>query len=68
MISGVYVICELIFVPGTIMSIGTGFALQQAFKNTAEAMVFGCPAIFIGGCIGAMISFFLGRYVFQSCA
>ena len=27
MIIAVYVVCELIFVPGTIMSIGTGFAL-----------------------------------------
>ena len=27
LIVGAYVICELIFVPGTIMSIGAGFAL-----------------------------------------
>lgn len=68
LIVGVYVICELIFIPSTVVTVGTGFALREGYKSAAKAMIIGTPACFIGACLAAIISFLLGRYVFQECA
>ena len=63
-----YIVCELFFVPGSILTIGSGFALKQAYGSTWKAWSIGVIAVFVGAYISAIICMLLGRFVFRELA
>jgi len=68
LIIAIYVILELFFVPGAILSVGCGYTLKRAYNDENKAIWIGSASIFIGGCIAATLGFFIGRYILRSCA
>ena len=62
----VYILCTVCLVPGSILTLGAGWAFQQAYDSTGIAIVVGTLAVFIGAWTGSVIAFFLGKYVFRS--
>mmetsp|Transcript_36907 Transcript_36907/g.42942 ORF Transcript_36907/g.42942 Transcript_36907/m.42942 type:complete len:155 (-) Transcript_36907:648-1112(-) len=61
---GVFVISTVLFVPGSILTIGGGFIFVCAF-GFSEGLIVGTIAVFTGGSAGAIISFLLGRYLMR---
>ena len=61
----VYIICTVLLVPGSILTLGAGWAFQQAYNSTGIALVVGTIAVFIGAWIGSVLAFFLGKFVFR---
>jgi len=53
------------FIPGSILTLGAGYAFRLAFKNTGIAVLVGSLSVFIGAYIGSCLAFLLGRYVFR---
>ena len=68
LIVAIYVVAELFFVPGAILSVGAGYTLKRAYNDENKAIWIGSASIFIGGCIAATLGFFIGRYIMRSCA
>ena len=66
MLAGVYVIATVLFLPGLILTLGAGFAFNQAYNSVGLAMLVGTLSVWVGASIGATIAFLLGRYVFRS--
>lgn len=54
------------FVPGSVLTIGTGFAFGSAF-GTFKGVIFASTAVFFGAFLGSVASFLLGRYLFRDC-
>ena len=61
----VYIFCTVCFIPGSILTLGAGWAFQQAYDSTGIALVIGTLTVFIGAWIGSVCAFFLGKYVFR---
>ena len=61
----VYILATVCFIPGSILTLGAGWAFQQAYQSTLTAVVIGTIAVFIGAWIGSVLAFILGRYVFR---
>lgn len=51
--------------PGSILTLGAGFAFKQAYDSVGKALLIGVPAVWLGASIGAAISMLMGRFVFQ---
>jgi len=64
-LSGVYVFCTVLFIPGSILTLGAGFAFKQAYKSTWHALAVGSAAVWVGASVGAAIAMVLGRFVFK---
>ena len=54
----------ILFVPGSILTIGAGFAFAMAFGDEVGLLV-SSVAVFIGASIGSIVAFFLARYVMK---
>lgn len=61
----VYIVCTVCLIPGSILTIGAGWAFQQAYNSTGIAILVGSIAVFIGAWCGSILAFFLGKYVFR---
>ena len=61
----VYALCAVMFVPGSILTLGAGFAFKQAYYSTWKAVLIGTPAVWLGASIGACIAMLLGRFVLR---
>ena len=63
-LSIIYIFCSILFVPGSILTLGAGFAFNQAYKSLIKAIFVGFVSVWIGASIGSCISMLLGRFVF----
>jgi len=64
-LSLVYILCTVCLVPGSILTLGAGWAFQQAFNSTGIAILVGSISVFVGAWIGSILAFLLGRFVFR---
>jgi uncharacterized membrane protein YdjX (TVP38/TMEM64 family) len=62
----VYIIATVLFVPGSVLTLGAGYALGSAIPGPVGVLV-ATTAVFIGASIGSVCSFLLGRYLFRDC-
>ena len=60
-----YIVCVVLFFPGSILTLGAGLALKQAYQSTWKATLVGSLAVWIGASIGATLAMLLGRFVFK---
>ena len=61
----VYVVCSILFIPGSILTLGAGLAFKQAYQSTWHAVLVGFLAVWIGASTGSIIAMLLGRFVFK---
>jgi uncharacterized membrane protein YdjX (TVP38/TMEM64 family) len=62
----VYILATILFVPGSILTLGAGYALGSAIPGPTGLLV-ATLAVFVGASIGSIFSFLLGRYLFRDC-
>jgi len=62
---GVYFICTVCFIPGSILTLGAGFVFSTSTSSLWTGVLLGTIAVFIGASLGAIASFLLGRYLFR---
>ena len=51
--------------PGSILTLGAGWAFKLAYGSTGIAILVGSISVFIGAWIGSILAFFLGKYVLR---
>jgi uncharacterized membrane protein YdjX (TVP38/TMEM64 family) len=61
----VYIVATVFFIPGSILTLGAGYAFRLAFKNTGIAVLVGSLSVFVGAFIGACLAFLIGRYILR---
>ena len=54
----------VLFVPGSILTVGCGFAFGSTF-GTRNGVALATVAVFVGASCGSVSSFLLGRYLFK---
>lgn len=60
----VYLIATVLFIPGSILTLGAGFVFANAFGLGAGVLL-GTLSVFFGASAGGIIAFLLGRYLFR---
>ena len=60
-----YIIATVAFIPGTILTLGAGWAFQQAYQSTWIAVLVGSLSVWIGAEIGSCAAFLLGKFVLR---
>ena len=61
----VYVVATVLFVPGSLLTLGSGYSFAQAFDSPLLGTVAGSASVLIGASVGATLAFLLGRYIFR---
>jgi len=61
---GVYFIATVLFIPGSILTLGAGFVFGNVFGVGLGATL-ACVAVFSGASLGAIGAFLLGRYLLR---
>jgi uncharacterized membrane protein YdjX (TVP38/TMEM64 family) len=61
----VYIMASVLFIPGSILTLGAGYAFGLAFDSIGWAILLGTISVFAGAWIGSLIAMLLGRYVFR---
>ena len=62
-IPAVYIVATVLFIPGSILTLGAGFVFGMALHGLGVGVLVGTLSVVIGASIGAIISFLLGRYL-----
>ena len=57
---------EIFFLPGSLLTVGAGFAFKKAYGNTQYAVIVGSLSTWVGISVGAVITMLLGRFVFKN--
>lgn len=57
-------VATVLFVPGTILTLGAGFVFSMAF-GLCGGVALGSLSVFMGASLGAILSFLLGRYLLR---
>jgi len=65
--AGVYVITTILFIPGSLLTLGAGLVFGRAL-GIGYGVLVGSIAVFAGASLGAVLAFLLGRYVLQDTA
>merc|ERR1712232_1270417 len=63
----VYLIATVLFIPGSLQTLGAGFIFANAF-GLGWGVFAGSVAVFIGASLGEVAAFLLGRYLLRSWA
>lgn len=61
----VYIVATVCFVPGSLITVGVGFAFGRAFDSVFVAVAMASIAVFIGASLGSLCCLLLGRYLFR---
>jgi uncharacterized membrane protein YdjX (TVP38/TMEM64 family) len=59
-----YIVATVFFIPGSILTLGAGYAFNLAFSSTFVAILVGVVSVWVGASIGSLVAFLLARYVF----
>lgn len=62
--TGVYFVATVLFVPGSILTLGSGFVFANAF-GLVLGVLLSTIAVFVGASMGAIADFLLGRYLMR---
>jgi uncharacterized membrane protein YdjX (TVP38/TMEM64 family) len=60
----VYFVATILFVPGSILTLGAGFVFANAF-GLGVGVLLGALSVFFGASAGAIVAFLLGRYLLR---
>lgn len=60
----VYFAATILFIPGSILTLGAGFVFAKAF-GLGVGLVIATLSVFIGASLGAIVAFLLGRYLLR---
>ena len=60
----VYILATCLFVPGSALTLGTGFALAKSF-GLWKGLALSVLSVFVGATIGSIFSFLLARYLLR---
>jgi len=63
---GVYFLATVLFIPGSILTLGIGFIFANVF-GLGLGLLFSTIAVFVGASTGSTAAFLFGRYLFQDC-
>jgi uncharacterized membrane protein YdjX (TVP38/TMEM64 family) len=61
----IYAFATVTFLPGSILTLGAGFAFNHALDSLWKAILFGTVVVEIGATVGATLAFLLGRFVLK---
>ena len=61
----VYIVATVCFVPGSLITVGVGFAFGRAFDSVVVAVALASTAVFVGASLGSLCCLLLGRYLFR---
>ena len=61
----VYILATILFIPGSLLTLGAGWAFSKAFDNRSVAILTGSVTVFAGAFFGSLCAFFIGRYIFR---
>jgi uncharacterized membrane protein YdjX (TVP38/TMEM64 family) len=61
---GLYFIATVLFIPGSILTLGGGFIFSNAF-GLGIGVVIATISVFLGASSGAIVAFLLGRYILR---
>mmetsp|Transcript_26005 Transcript_26005/g.38428 ORF Transcript_26005/g.38428 Transcript_26005/m.38428 type:complete len:315 (-) Transcript_26005:74-1018(-) len=62
----IYVVCTVLFIPASILTVGAGFAFSGMF-GLGIGLLLGSLTVFLGASIGAILAFLIGRYLLRDC-
>jgi uncharacterized membrane protein YdjX (TVP38/TMEM64 family) len=61
--TAVYIVATLLFIPGSLLTLGAGFVFSMALHGLGVGVVVATLSVVIGASIGAILAFLLGRYL-----
>jgi len=61
----VYFVATVLFIPGSILTLGAGFVFSASFHSLGLGVFLGALSVFLGASSGAIAAFLLGRYLFR---
>lgn len=61
---GVYFLATVLFVPGSILTLGAGFVFAKAF-GLGVGLLLGTISVFVGASAGAIVAFLVGRFLLR---
>ena len=66
--AGVYIMCTVLFVPGSALTLGAGFIYGSAVSSSGAGVALGSTVVFFSASVGACVAFFVGRFVMRDCS
>ena len=62
-ILGIYILCEMLFIPAGIVTTGVGYTLSKAYDSSSKAVEVGIPLVLLAIIISATIGFLTGKFI-----
>jgi uncharacterized membrane protein YdjX (TVP38/TMEM64 family) len=63
--TGIYIVATVLFIPGSILTLGAGYSFARATDSVAGGVLLGSISVILGASIGATLAFVLGRYLLR---
>ena len=64
-LSTVYIVITIFSLPGFVLALAAGAALQEAYEDTGFAVLIGGASVFVGAWIGSNLAMLLARYLLR---